>query len=174
MLGQALAAWKQSPVAAIAVVIRPGDDQLAAICRDAGVEPLIPNSPPATMRDSVEFALRKIEKQLQPSPSDVWLLAPADMPFLSVEIVAALLAAHDPAQPKVLVPTLQGRRGHPVLAPWSTAQTVFNLPADQGVNIALRKHPQQEIACDAFAQNAAASPFADLDTPADYESHRPS
>lgn len=173
VLGQTLAAWKRAPVTAIAVVIRPADDQLAEICRIAGVEPLIPPAPPPTMRDSVEFALRRIEKHYQPNPSDVWLLAPADMPFLSVEIVAALLTAHDPDQSQVLVPTLQGKRGHPVLAPWSSAVEVFNLPADQGVNIALRRHPQREIACDDYVQIAPGSPFADLDTPADYEGHRP-
>ena len=72
------------------------------------------------MKASLQAALRHIDANFAPAASDAFLVAPADMPRLSAAIINRLLDEHY-ANPEsaILVPTLRGRRGHPVLFPWS-------------------------------------------------------
>jgi CTP:molybdopterin cytidylyltransferase MocA len=114
------------------------------------------------MKDSVAEALRYLAQHFQPTWRDTWLLAPADLPQLSAAVIGKLLEAHRPDDPRILVPSHEGRRGHPVLFPWNLAEEVPRLGDNEGVNLLLKRHPVTEIAC-----GVAALP-ADVDTPADY------
>lgn len=166
VIEQTLAAWRQTPVAAIVAVVRQDDPELAAVCRRSGAEVVVPPAPPPEMRDSVALALAHVEKTHGPGDRDVWLLAPADMPNLSPQVVSLLLANHQPQQPAILVPTMAGRRGHPVLFFWPMAAEVSRLPAGEGINALTRRSLVREVSCEAAACPAA---FEDLDTPNDYE-----
>ena len=65
-------------------------------------------------------------------------------------------------QPLILVPTFQGRRGHPVLFSWSLVEEVFALGEQDGVNRLLQRHAVRELA---MIEPAV---IEDLDTPDDY------
>ncbi|MEX2026856.1 MAG: NTP transferase domain-containing protein, partial [Pirellulaceae bacterium] len=165
-----LAAWKASSVAAIVVVVRPDDAELAILCRQVGAEIVVPVVAPPHMRDSVQQALDHIVQNYQPTDADVWLLAPADMPQLSPAIVNHLLASHRPDAPTILTPTLAGRRGHPVLFPWPLAQQVPQLPADRGINALHWHNPTREAPCEHLGVDRVA--FCDVDTPEQYNEAR--
>ena len=162
-----LAAWKCGGVDKIIVVVRPGDEELALLCRSFGAEVVIPPTPPPQMKDSVQYGLKYVESIFSPASEDVWLLAPADMPNLSPRIVQMLLSSHDPLHPAILTPTLSGRRGHPVLFPWPLAAQTHELRQNEGINALRQSHESREVPCDTL-EAAGTAPFADIDTPEDY------
>jgi molybdenum cofactor cytidylyltransferase len=166
-----LAAWKASSVAAIVVVVRPDDAELAAICRRAGADVVVPTVDPPHMRDSVQHALDHIAENYRATEADVWMLAPADMPRLSSAIVRHLLAAHQPETPAILTPTMAGRSGHPVLFPWPLALQVPQLPEGRGINALHWQNPMRAVPCDELG--VAREAFHDVDTPEQYDAVRP-
>lgn len=166
LIEQTLAAWKQSPLVAVVAVVRSGDTKLAETCRQAGAEVVVPSQPPPQMRDSVQQALIYLEGKYAPRDEDVWLLAPADMPKLSPAIIAGLLAAHRPSGPAILVPTLGGKRGHPVLFPWSAAAEIQALPSTKGIDALTGQSGVREVPCDRTGLERSA--FEDVDTPEEY------
>ena len=168
MIEQTLAAWRQSRVEKVIVVVRPGDQALANLCRSWGAEVVVPPAAPPEMKDSVQYGLQHIAANLAPSAEDAWLLAPADMPNLSPSVIEALLQAHDKNTRRILIPTLSGKRGHPVLFPWSMAREVYTLSPDEGLNVLRKRHQTQEIPCDS-QEPAGETAFRDVDTPEDYD-----
>jgi molybdenum cofactor cytidylyltransferase len=166
-----LTAWKHSRVERVVVVVHPDDEEIAAIGRAMGVHVVVPAAPPAEMKDSVALGLAWIEARFGPPADAAWLLAPADLPLLSPQVIDVLLSTHvancSAAQAGValpiLVPTYSGRRGHPVLFPWSLASEVQHLAAGEGVNALIKRAAVSQIEC-----GAAAAP-ADIDTPDDYQ-----
>jgi molybdenum cofactor cytidylyltransferase len=168
MIEKTLAAWKASRVNKIVVVVRPEDEELAKVCRTHGAEVVVPLAAPPEMKDSVQYGLRHIERNLAPTADDAWLLAPADMPGLSPRIINALAAAFQSGEMSILVPTLAGQRGHPVLFPWSLAAEVFSLRADEGLNVLRQRHESREVPCDSIESEGTAA-FNDIDTPEDFQ-----
>jgi molybdenum cofactor cytidylyltransferase len=168
MVEQTLAAWRASRVEKVVVVVRPDDQELADVCRTCGAVVVVPPLAPPEMKDSVQCGLRHIEATFTPRSEDAWLLAPADMPNLSPRVIDALIAKHDPRKPKVLVPTLNRKRGHPVLFSWPLAAEVHSLSAAEGLNVLRQRHESQEVPCDSV-EPAGTSAFGDIDTPEDYE-----
>ncbi|HTI51580.1 MAG TPA: NTP transferase domain-containing protein, partial [Planctomycetaceae bacterium] len=73
------------------VVIRAGDEALLSAVEAGGGTALVPSTPPAEMRQSVELALRWLEQNRQPGPADAWLLAPADHPLLDSRVLLQLV-----------------------------------------------------------------------------------
>ena len=168
LIAHTIEAWQAGGVARVIVVPRPTDEPLAQAARDAGAIVVLPAVAPPDMKASVQCALAHLELQEQPTVDDAWLLAPADMPLLSAPIVARLLASHATYPQQILVPTLAGRRGHPVLFPWPMASEVHHLAAFQGVNALFALHRWQEIPCDDLPAPGG-DPFADVDTPEQYQ-----
>lgn len=158
-----LAAWEQSPVTRAVVVTRPGDHQLAERCRQFNVDVVTPRHAPRDMKSAVGAGLRHVAAEYRPWPTDAWLLAPADMPRLPVDVIRAVLDAYDPASPRIVCPTHHGRGGHPVLFPWDSAERVRDLPADAGVNALVHAGPVCRVPCGDGAIRE------DIDTPHDYQ-----
>lgn len=174
LIAHVIAAWRQAGITPL-VVIRPGDDELARACRALQAEVLQPALAPAEMKVSVQLALRHLAGRYAPGNTDAWLLAPADMPGLSPAIITRLVSLHRARvaaleSPAVLVPTLSGKRGHPVLFPFSFAALVHQLGEKEGVKAILDRNPPSEIRCDDCVAGPRA--FLDVDTPADYDSIR--
>ena len=157
-----LATWTASRIWRVVVVVRPGDVDLATVCRKPGVDVVVPATAPSEMKVSIEHALRHVEQTYRPAANDVWLLAPADIPGICTSTIDQLLISHRDLGPAITVPLHEGRRGHPVLFPWPLAREVSGLADDEGVNVLLRRHPVQEIVC------PQAVVLDDLDTPDDY------
>lgn len=168
MIEQTLAAWRASRVEKVVVVVRPDDRELADLCRSCGVEVVVPPNAPPEMKDSVQYGLRHIEANFSPTAEDAWLLAPADMPGLSSYVIETLNLAHKANQHHILIPTLGGKRGHPVLFPWAMANMVFSLSANEGLNVLRQRHQSLEVPCDSV-ELVDGSAFRDIDTPEDFQ-----
>jgi molybdenum cofactor cytidylyltransferase len=161
-----LAAWRQSRVDRVIAVIRPDDEPLADLLRSAGVDLVVPPVAPPDMKASIGFGLAHVAQHHQPGANDSWLVAPADMPGLSARVIDALIAQAAAKPGRVLVPTLAGRRGHPVLLPWPLAAELPLLAEGAGLNQLIDGHDPLLVPCDAVEPDAAQA-FADIDTPDD-------
>ena len=152
-----LTAWRLGGVDVTVVVARPEDQLLAEAARSAGAEVVLPAVAPPEMKDSIRIALEHITRRYQPAEQDAWLLAPADMPWLSAAVIRHLLATHVPRMPRILVPVRNRQRGHPVLFPWPVACDVARLPAQAGVNALLKSHGWTAVPVDAQVKACFAS-----------------
>jgi molybdenum cofactor cytidylyltransferase len=170
LISHTIEAWKEGGAGAIVVVVRADDAPLAAAVESLGmpnVELVRPPFAPPDMKASVRAALAHISQRYAPATGDSFLVAPADMPGLSPAIISKLCGEHTRQPGSILVPTLAGRRGHPVLYPWELRDAVMALAAEEGLNALADRHPVVEIACDAMESDGK-RPFADIDTPDQY------
>jgi molybdenum cofactor cytidylyltransferase len=168
LISHTLDAWRQSRVNHVIAVVRPGDEALAKIVRNAGVELVIPATPPPDMKASIQAALRHIAARHFPVAADAFLVAPADMPRLSPAIIDALIQRHAVDEQRILVPTIAGQRGHPVLFPWDLASEAQALADNEGLDVIVRRHEPLRVSCDAAITGDSTNPFTDVDTPEDY------
>jgi len=170
LIEHTLEAWRQGGMDRIVVVVRPGDSALAAAIRSlavANIDVVQPPSDPPDMKASVQAALQHIADRYTPASDDVFLVAPADIPRLSSQIISQLVSESIQRPGKIVVPTVGGRRGHPVLFPWTLAESIYALPAAEGLSVVVDRGPTDRVACDLLARGSQ-QPFADIDTPEEY------
>jgi molybdenum cofactor cytidylyltransferase len=165
VLEQVVAALRRGGVEHVLVVAAPHTAELAALAEAAGADCLLLQHETPDMRATVEHGLAWLEERFRPGPGDAWALVPADHPALDAAVVRGLLAAHAAACASLVVPTFQGRRGHPTLIGWEHVAGLRAHPPGEGVNAYLRLHRERtlELAVDSDAV------LCDLDTPEDYE-----
>lgn len=156
-----LGIWAASRIRRAVIVLRPDDQPLADACRRADVDLVVPPVAPVDMKQSVLFALDHISRRYQPLPSDAWLLAPADMPAIRVSTIDQVIERHHEYR-GIVVPTFQGRRGHPVLFPWASAEQVGQLGENEGLNALVKRSRCDEVETD------DPGCVRDIDFPEDY------
>ena len=110
---QALACVGATPVR---VVIGPYADTLLPLARQAHVQPLVHTLATPSLIDSQRLAVRAHLADPQLAACDLMLLV-ADLPELNASHLAPLMQAwhQRPDGVHALVPTVEGRRGHPVI-----------------------------------------------------------
>jgi hypothetical protein len=80
-----------------------------------------------------------------------------------------LLRARElPGGASIVVPTFQGRRGHPTLTGWRHVEGIRGLPTGTGLNVYLRQQAAETRELVVDCPNI----LTDLDTPEDYENRR--
>ena len=163
--------WRASRVEQVILVLHPDDAEIAEHCQ--GAFTAVCERPPAEMKDSICYGVRVAEERFQAAPPDVWLVAPADMPAISPEVINTMLAAYEQSvsqakePPRIWVAQHAGRRGHPVLFTWTMAAEVAALGPEESLKTLFERHPIESVEVDSDGI------FADLDTPEDYQRHRP-
>ncbi len=74
------------------------------------------------------------------------LVALVDHPCIGAEVVEALLTVFAAERPDVLVPTFEGRRGHPMIFSARLFPELLEAPLEQGARAVVRRHAVREIA----------------------------
>jgi molybdenum cofactor cytidylyltransferase len=97
-------------------------------------------------------------RALPPNTSGSFLFL-VDHPLVDAAVIEALIAGLAPN--RILLPTYQGRRGHPVLFASEVLQEILALPASQGANVVVRKDPTRIIEVPVNAPGI----LIDIDTP---------
>lgn len=165
VISRLLDALNHPDVAATCVVFRQSDDALSTVLQDVDVVTVQPESDPPDMRFSVEYGLAEIGQRFEPHAADGWILIPADHPVLVRGIVEELVAAWKSSDADIMVPTWNGRRGHPAFFRWSLVDRLQEIPSDRGLNWFLTAPDvtvhEQPVESDVI--------LLDLDTPEDYE-----
>jgi len=92
------------------------------------------------------------------------LIALADHPAVATEAIAAVIAAHRRTGARLVVPSWQGRGGHPVLVSLELRASLLALDEAGGLRALFRSHADEVL------RLAVASPFVarDMDTWEDY------
>jgi molybdenum cofactor cytidylyltransferase len=166
VIGRVVGALRTGGVARVVVIAPPADAAeglaIAKAASTAGAEIVVPEMRPAEMRDSIEHGLELLARGQSP---DSVMLMPADHPGINPGIVA-LIAEYAARHPKSLViPTFNGRRGHPIVLPWPVASLVQSLPTGMGLNALVAQH--SHLVVELVMSNAEI--VHDLDTPDDLE-----
>jgi molybdenum cofactor cytidylyltransferase len=147
------------------VVLGPHVAELEPIARKAGAQVLLLPQETTDMRATVEAGLGWLETHFGPLSSDFWLLAPADHPTMDPQVVRQLIEAKKGlADDAIVVPTWQGRRGHPTLVGWPHVAAIRQFPKELGLNVYLRQ-------CQGTMSEIDVSSRAildDMDTPEDF------
>jgi molybdenum cofactor cytidylyltransferase len=167
LLEHMLTLWSQCHVTRILLVIAPEDTALHSIANKYACDMVIPAERPVDMKASVWAGIAHLEQYLHAAEHDAILLAPADMPFLSPLIVQHLCQHYAANPASILVPTWNGKRGHPLLLPYFLAREIGNIPAELGINTWLKQKTVTELACEHLISSEQV--FADIDTPDDYQ-----
>jgi molybdenum cofactor cytidylyltransferase len=169
-----LTAWRASQVERVVVTVGPTDDRLAERCSDCGAEVVRATTVPPQMKDSVLLALEHVRASAAPRDTDAWLLAPADGVGLTSRAINLVIdefvncgASGDTS--RIVVPSVGGRRGHPVAFPWPLAAEVGRLGDAEGINVLRRRHGAHEWDVAEALGDEAEQILIDLDTPQDYE-----
>lgn len=136
------------------LVLRPGDEALAALFREHGWESLLAADAGLGMGHSLAAGIRAARD---------WegaLIALADMPFIQARTylrLAQALTRHD-----IAVPVHRGRRGHPVGFRRSLFGELASLAGDRGARALLERHGDR---CHELEVEDAGV-LRDIDTPA--------
>jgi molybdenum cofactor cytidylyltransferase len=96
---------------------------------------------------------------------DAILMCLADHPFITRQVIDAMIVAHERTHRPIVVPTYGGGRGHPTLFARPLYAELLAAPLDQGARVVVRAHANEvlELPVD------EAGVVADVDTPEQYE-----
>jgi molybdenum cofactor cytidylyltransferase len=111
------------------------------------------------MLSSVQAGFRTL-----PADADAAVVMLGDQPFLPSCVVDAVIGAYEEGGKGIVVPTFQGRRGHPVLIDLKYREEVLALDPAGGLRRLMRAHPADIFEVEAGDANI----LRDLDTPEDY------
>ena len=166
LLGTVVKSLREGGIDRVIVVTPPSECPITArlerISREMGAIVLIPGCQPADMRASIEYGLGSLlHSHREPR---LVLICPADSPGITCGLVAKVLQTALANPGAIVIPTFEGKRGHPVILPWRIARRIADLPEGAGVN-ALMKENATAIVDVPVAERGA---IVDLDTPEDY------
>ncbi|KAA5546857.1 nucleotidyltransferase family protein [Roseiconus nitratireducens] len=161
ILHHVLSAWRASDVDAVLAVVRADDDPVRSVCQELGVKVLCPTPRPRDMKESIQHGLRFLQEDAQPTSGDRFLIAPADMPRLSSDLINQVVRASN-GRDEIVLPCFGEHLGHPVSLPWTLAADVFELPEHAGINRIVFEQRKFVL------ELPAAEILTDVDTPEDY------
>jgi molybdenum cofactor cytidylyltransferase len=125
VIGRVVGALRAGGVKRVVVIAPPADaaegPAIAKEASTAGAEIVVPEIRPAEMRESIEHGLERLEPGQ--SPKSV-MVTPADYPGITPEIVAEIAEYAARYPESLVIPTFNGRRGHPIVLPWKVAVAV--------------------------------------------------
>ena len=111
------------------------------------------------MLSSVQCGLRAVDRTAD------YLICLGDQPRLSGAVVEQVLQARKQIGAGIIIPTANGKRGHPVLIRNAYRAEILGLSPNIGLNAVTRGHPEDTCALPV----AEAAILTDMDTPADYQ-----
>jgi len=86
-------------------------------------------------------SIRKGLEAIHPR-SDGILVALGDQPFLKRRTINALIRAFDQGREGIIIPSFQGKNGHPVIFHRRYKKELLNLKGDVGGRSVIEKHPE--------------------------------
>lgn len=144
-------------LAPVTVTLRDPDPQRRAAL--AGLAVTILPVPDAALGMSASF------RAVAGTPGALMIL-PADMPDLTADDLASMIAAFRADPDHILRGSAQGRPGHPVIWPRALVPQFAGLTGDEGARALLRQHPVR------LHPLPGTHALTDLDTPEDWAAWR--
>ena len=164
ILERLVEALRRPEITDVVVVARNDDTALHMAADRAGARVVRPPVDPPDMRASVEHGLDWVRRQWSPTVEDGWLLIPADHPLVDPAVLNELISHWQTQRAAIVLPTFEGRRGHPTLLQWELAGEVASIPENQGLNWLVRQHADRTLEVPMQTRSV----LLDLDTPEEY------
>ena len=140
------------------VVVVGADQSVGDVVKHSDVRVIVNASPDDGMLSSIRCGLRAI-----PDTADAVMVVLGDQPSISAGLLHAMLAAWEVSPRRMLVPTFQGKRGHPLMFSLDYRAEVLARYDEGGLRGLLRHHEG-----DVLDMPADASVLADMDDLVDY------
>ena len=155
-----LEAWTKSCVDHSVMVVRKVDESLI---ESASLQPsicvLALETNTDDMKQTIQAGLKHIETLWSPLETERCLIAPADLPKLTFQLIDAVAGA---IESKIVVPMYGDKIGHPTGFPWPKTSEIFELNPDEGLDALIKRSPTKKIDFDLALRPR------DIDTPEDY------
>jgi molybdenum cofactor cytidylyltransferase len=97
--------------------------------------------------------------------ADAVLLCLADHPLVTSKVIDAVIGAFESKGNPIVIPTFEGRRGHPTLFARPLFNELATAPLDQGARVVVWAHADEVIEVETGEEGIV----ADIDTPEQYE-----
>lgn len=133
LLGSLIQALREGGISEIVLVTAPGDEALRAWGAEAGVRVAVNPEPERGMLSTI------LEGIAEAGDRDTLVVCPADLPALLPSTVRKVLA--EPSS--LVVPSYQGRRGHPLVISPELIPEIRTLHLDVGLRELLDRHPDR-------------------------------
>jgi len=117
------------------VVLGPDAEAIAKGIALAADEIVINHDWEKGQLSSIHAAMRSL-----PPNTEGMLLCPVDHPLVSASLVSSLIDAFLASRAPVVVPSYQGRRGHPVIFSAAVYDELLNAPMEQGARAVVWAH----------------------------------
>ncbi|OFA00585.1 NTP transferase domain-containing protein [Duganella sp. HH101] len=138
----------------VVAVVRPGDDQVAALLGKLGCEVRVCADADLGIASSLTAAVEYTKG------AEGWLVGLGDMPHVRPETMQALVATITRGA-RIAAPVFEGRRGNPVAFSSYHLPLLLALEGDQGARDILKSHAVSELIVDDVGV------VRDIDTPGD-------
>ena len=115
-------------------VVRPRAQKVSQLLREAGCKTVVCRNAAQGMGVSLAAGVRAS------GDADGWVVALADMPFVSVETIRRIAAALEEGA-AIAAPSCGGERGHPVGFARRFRDDLLGLKGDEGARHILKAHP---------------------------------
>lgn len=135
-----IAAWRtlNAALPRAVVVVRAGDDALAARFREAGAEVVVSADAEKGMGHSLASGVAATADAVG------WIVALADMPNVDPRTIAAVADAIARGS-RIALPLYQGERGHPVWFDSRCRDELLALSGDSGARTLLQRHADEVL-----------------------------
>lgn len=146
-------------------VLRPGDSARIAALEGSGVRITINPHAGDGMGSSIASGIAALGSEV-----DAAAIVPGDMPEITGESIARLIAAFSPEDGRAIIraTTPEGRGGHPVLFGRRFFEALCEIEGDRGARALLEEHLEYVVDVALPGQMAE----TDLDTPEEWEEWR--
>jgi molybdenum cofactor cytidylyltransferase len=127
----------QSKVQEIVIVLGPRNKRVKDRFQGGKVKVVVN---PYSKR-GMSTSIRKGLQAIHPGSAGI-LIALGDQPFLKTRTVNALVHAFDRREEGIIIPSFQGRMGHPIIFHKSYRKELLNLRGDVGGRTVIERHPE--------------------------------
>lgn len=160
LVGSVVEALRGGGVSTIVLVTSPGDEDLRAWAREAGVVAAVNPAPERGMLSSIREGIAALGRT-----GEILLVSPADLPALRPETVSTLVRRMEETGAPLALPVYQGRRGHPMAIAPALIPEIDTLDPDVGLKQLRDRH--EDLLFELEVEDPGV--VEDVDTPEDYE-----
>lgn len=128
----------KSEVKEVILVLSPRDKMLKGLSQSRKVKAVVNPFFRRGMSTSIRRGLQAV-----PSNCQGILIALGDQPYLKTRTINALIRAFDPRKKGIVIPSFQGKLGHPVIFHHKYKKALLNLKGDVGGRSIVQKHPEE-------------------------------
>ncbi|HKA19676.1 MAG TPA: nucleotidyltransferase family protein [Blastocatellia bacterium] len=97
--------------------------------------------------------------------SRAFLISLVDQPHIGAEVIRRIIDAYERMTPKIVVPTKDGRNGHPIILDGSLREEILQIDVEVGLRQVVNRHSDTVIKVEVTSRTV----LEDCDLPEDYE-----